>query len=188
GLMLEIGGHTDAQGSVEGNRALSQARAEAVLLALQGRRVQVAGLTAVGYGEDHPLVDNATEAGREANRRIEFTLIDADDVTDEPVAPDAAVPDTAEPGTAEPAPSEAATQDAGAAASGDGVSGPEPADQPAPDAAHEPGLDAANDHRDAATPDVSAPDFSAPDFSTDDSPSVAPETKTRRARKRPAQP
>ncbi len=73
-LQLEIGGHTDAQGSTEGNRALSQARAEAVLLALQGRRAPVDGITAVGYGEGRPMGDNGTEAGREANRRIEFTL------------------------------------------------------------------------------------------------------------------
>jgi len=71
-LRLEIAGHTDAQGSNEGNRALSQARAEAVLMALQGRRAPVAGLTAVGYGEDRPLADNDSDAGREANRRIEF--------------------------------------------------------------------------------------------------------------------
>jgi len=72
-LRLEIAGHTDAQGSSEGNRALSQARAEAVLMALQGRRAPVAGLTAVGYGEERPLADNDSDAGREANRRIEFT-------------------------------------------------------------------------------------------------------------------
>ncbi|NUB44279.1 OmpA family protein [Fertoebacter nigrum] len=71
-----VGGHTDSQGSEDGNRALSQARAEAVVLALQGRRVSVAGLTALGFGEARPVADNATEEGREANRRIEFTPVD----------------------------------------------------------------------------------------------------------------
>ena len=73
-MQMEIGGHTDAQGSEGGNQALSQARAEAVLLALQGRRVDVSGMTATGYGEARPIADNDTDAGREANRRIEFVL------------------------------------------------------------------------------------------------------------------
>ena len=77
GLKLEIAGFTDSQGSTEGNRALSQARAEAVLLALQGRGVDVTGMDAIGYGEDDPIADNGTEAGREANRRIQFTLREA---------------------------------------------------------------------------------------------------------------
>lgn len=75
GVRMEIAGHTDSQGSEEGNRALSQARADAVLVALQGRQVDVSGLTAKGYGESVPIADNATEEGREANRRIEFTLV-----------------------------------------------------------------------------------------------------------------
>jgi OOP family OmpA-OmpF porin len=73
-MQMEIGGHTDSQGSESGNQALSQARAEAVLLALQGRRVDISGMTAVGYGEALPIADNETEEGREANRRIEFVL------------------------------------------------------------------------------------------------------------------
>ncbi len=72
---MEIAGHTDSQGGEQSNLALSQARAEAVLLGLQGRRVLVGALTAKGYGETRPIADNATEAGREANRRIEFTLL-----------------------------------------------------------------------------------------------------------------
>jgi OmpA-OmpF porin, OOP family len=72
-MELEIAGHTDAQGSEEGNRALSQARAEAVLVALQGRRVDVSKMRAVGYGETYPIAENQTDLGREANRRIEFT-------------------------------------------------------------------------------------------------------------------
>jgi OOP family OmpA-OmpF porin len=77
GITMEVGGHTDAQGSEGGNMATSQARAEAVVLALQGRQVDVSGLRAKGYGETRPIADNETEAGREANRRIEFTLIKA---------------------------------------------------------------------------------------------------------------
>lgn len=73
-MQMEIVGHTDSQGSEGGNQALSRARAEAVLLALQGRRVDVSGMTATGFGETQPIADNGTEAGREANRRIEFVL------------------------------------------------------------------------------------------------------------------
>ncbi len=76
GLKMEIAGYTDSQGSDEGNRALSQARAEAVMVALQGRGVEVSEIKAVGHGEADPIADNATEAGREANRRIEFVFRD----------------------------------------------------------------------------------------------------------------
>ncbi len=74
-IPMEIAGHTDSQGSESGNLALSQARAEAVLLDLQGRRVLVGMLTARGYGEARPIAENDDEAGREANRRIEFSLV-----------------------------------------------------------------------------------------------------------------
>ena len=73
-VKIEIGGHTDAQGSVPGNLALSQGRAESVLMALLDRQVDVSGMRAVGYGESVPIADNTTETGRETNRRIEFTL------------------------------------------------------------------------------------------------------------------
>ena len=101
-MQMEIGGHTDSQGSEGGNQALSQARAEAVLLALQGRRVDVSGMTAEGYGESQPIADNGTETGREANRRIEFVLKGVPQVAaDTTAAPPAAA-------TAEDAPSPAA--------------------------------------------------------------------------------
>lgn len=74
-LPLEVAGHTDSQGRAETNQALSQSRAEAVIAALGARAVLTAGMQAVGYGADRPVADNATEAGREANRRIEFALI-----------------------------------------------------------------------------------------------------------------
>lgn len=112
-MKMEIAGHTDAQGSTGGNLSLSQARAEAVLLALQGRRVPVAGMVAKGYGEGVPIADNGTEEGREANRRIEFNLqapaagppvgtapdgqqtADATTKGDQPAAPPAAEPPAA---------------------------------------------------------------------------------------------
>lgn len=95
GITMEISGHTDSQGSEGGNLATSQARAEAVLLALQGRQVDVTGLRAKGYGETRPIADNETEAGREANRRIEFTLIPAKTTAAAPAESDAATTTTA---------------------------------------------------------------------------------------------
>ena len=77
GVKLEVAGYTDSQGSDGGNLALSQARAETVVLALLGRQIDVSGMVARGYGEADPLADNGSDAGREANRRIEFRLIGA---------------------------------------------------------------------------------------------------------------
>jgi OOP family OmpA-OmpF porin len=57
------------------NLDLSEARAMAVLEALADRRVPIARISATGYGEAEPIADNDTEAGREANRRIEFRLV-----------------------------------------------------------------------------------------------------------------
>ncbi|MFZ1727683.1 MAG: OmpA family protein [Albidovulum sp.] len=73
---MEIGGHTDSQGREEMNLTLSRDRAHAVVAALMSRRVLTGNLTSEGYGETQPIGDNGTEAGREANRRIEFRLLD----------------------------------------------------------------------------------------------------------------
>lgn len=80
---IEIGGHTDSQGREVMNEQLSQARADAVLNAIMARRVLVSNLSAKGYGEAQPIADNETEAGREANRRIEFKLVRAPEATEE---------------------------------------------------------------------------------------------------------
>lgn len=74
-MQIEIGGHTDSQGREVMNQQLSQSRANAVLDALMARRVRTSGISAKGFGEEVPIADNDTEAGREANRRIEFRLI-----------------------------------------------------------------------------------------------------------------
>jgi len=74
-VQMEVGGHTDSQGREIMNEELSQQRADAVLVALQQRRVRTRNFSAKGYGETVPIADNGTEAGREANRRIEFKLL-----------------------------------------------------------------------------------------------------------------
>jgi OOP family OmpA-OmpF porin len=73
-VSAEIAGHTDSQGSEELNTRISQSRADAVRTSLVTGRIPPERLTAVGYGEAKPIADNGTEEGREANRRIEFTL------------------------------------------------------------------------------------------------------------------
>lgn len=82
-LKIEVAGFTDSQGRDVMNLNLSQDRADAVLDALRARRVPVASFVAVGYGEADPIADNGTEEGREANRRIEFRLIEPEPVAEE---------------------------------------------------------------------------------------------------------
>lgn len=74
-MPLEIAGYTDSQGRESMNLALSQSRAQAVLDALLARRIVTSNMLAKGYGPADPIASNATEEGREANRRIEFRLI-----------------------------------------------------------------------------------------------------------------
>lgn len=100
---MEIAGYTDSQGRPQMNLALSQARAQAVLTALSQRRVMVGNLEARGYGSTHPIADNGSDTGREANRRIEITLLaDAPDAgrTASDPTPDSASPDQATDPTA----------------------------------------------------------------------------------------
>ena len=85
-LPIRVSGYTDSQGREEMNRQLSQDRADAVLTALRARRVLVGTFESIGYGEENPIADNETEEGREANRRIEFSLI-----PDEPDVPEEAL-------------------------------------------------------------------------------------------------
>ncbi len=75
-IRVEIQGHTDNRASAESNLALSQRRAEAVMGYLIEKGVDPAQLTAKGYGEASPIADNATEAGRLENRRVELVRID----------------------------------------------------------------------------------------------------------------
>lgn len=70
----QVLGHTDSQGEAEANRALSQRRADAVRAALGDAGFAKARITAQGQGEDAPVADNATAAGRAKNRRVEIVV------------------------------------------------------------------------------------------------------------------
>lgn len=71
---IEIEGHTDAEGTPERNKSLSERRAKAVYDYLAKAGVGADRLTAVGYGETRPIAPNDTAANRAKNRRIEFTV------------------------------------------------------------------------------------------------------------------
>lgn len=74
---FEVAGHTDDRASDEYNLQLSQSRAASVVAALRQRGVPVDRLASAGYGESRPIADNATEEGRQLNRRVEFVPLEA---------------------------------------------------------------------------------------------------------------
>ena len=71
---IEVAAHADSDGSSAQNLELTQGRAETVVDYLVDAGVKREQLTAMGYGEDNPIADNATEEGKRANRRIEFVV------------------------------------------------------------------------------------------------------------------
>ena len=72
--IIEVQGHTDTTGKAADNKKLSQARAEAVMMYLVKKGVSSTRMTAVGYGQEKPIADNKTKAGRQKNRRVEFVI------------------------------------------------------------------------------------------------------------------
>jgi outer membrane protein OmpA-like peptidoglycan-associated protein len=67
-------GHTDSTGSESYNQELSERRAKAVMNYLIGQGVDASRITALGYGEAHPVADNETASGRSLNRRVDLLL------------------------------------------------------------------------------------------------------------------
>ena len=74
-LLVEIEGHTDNVGRAKVNEQLSQSRANAVRNYLAQSAGDGSRLIAVGYGHRRPLEDNDTAEGRQANRRVHFTVL-----------------------------------------------------------------------------------------------------------------
>lgn len=79
-MVVEIGGHTDSQGSDEYNLKLSQARAESVKNYLITKGIAAERVEAKGYGESKPVAPNTINGkdnpeGRKKNRRTEFKVL-----------------------------------------------------------------------------------------------------------------
>lgn len=74
-LKVHVVGHTDNQGTLDGNLALSRQRAQAVVDALvKAYRVDARRLSAAGLASYAPLATNDDEAGRARNRRVELVV------------------------------------------------------------------------------------------------------------------
>jgi OOP family OmpA-OmpF porin len=71
---LKLAGHTDNTGSMALNLSLSKDRAEAVKSYLVSQGANPSRIEATGYGPNQPIATNKTAAGRQKNRRVEFTL------------------------------------------------------------------------------------------------------------------
>jgi len=74
GLRLQIEGHTDSTGTSAFNQKLSEQRAAAVRDYLVQQGLDANSITAAGLGEDSPIADNGTAAGRQKNRRVEIIV------------------------------------------------------------------------------------------------------------------
>jgi outer membrane protein OmpA-like peptidoglycan-associated protein len=72
---IRVEGHTDNVGKSEANQKLSEDRATAVVNYLVGKGVAPERLQAVGHGDTVPIGDNSNAKGREANRRVEFNIL-----------------------------------------------------------------------------------------------------------------
>jgi outer membrane protein OmpA-like peptidoglycan-associated protein len=72
---LVVEGHTDSMGGDEYNQQLSQRRASAIRKYLtESFKLESAKMKSVGFGETRPIADNGNYQGRQANRRVEFTV------------------------------------------------------------------------------------------------------------------
>jgi OOP family OmpA-OmpF porin len=71
---MEVQAHSDNTGSAGYNKMISQKRAVSVVKYLAEKSIAQSRLTSLGFGEENPIADNNTKAGRAINRRVEFKL------------------------------------------------------------------------------------------------------------------
>lgn len=73
--VVEVAGHTDSTGANSYNQNLSERRAGSVAIYLQAQGVIAQRVITVGMGENRPMASNSSAAGRQANRRVEITMV-----------------------------------------------------------------------------------------------------------------
>ncbi|HEY7672435.1 MAG TPA: OmpA family protein [Gammaproteobacteria bacterium] len=73
--VIEVAGHTDSTGTESYNQELSVRRADTVATYLTTRSVRNDRIIEIGMGEARPVATNDTTEGRQANRRVELTLV-----------------------------------------------------------------------------------------------------------------
>lgn len=71
-ISVRVVGHTDSVGSEAYNQELSERRARSVADFLVAQGVPAEKLSNEGRGESQPVADNASDAGRAQNRRVEL--------------------------------------------------------------------------------------------------------------------
>ena len=72
---LDLAGHTDNQGNADKNMLLSEKRTKAVKAFLVGKGAKAERINTKWFGQTSPIADNATEAGRQKNRRVEMNIL-----------------------------------------------------------------------------------------------------------------
>ncbi|NCF86288.1 MAG: OmpA family protein [Verrucomicrobiaceae bacterium] len=72
--LINVDGHTDSDGGVDYNQALSERRAASVARFIESRGVNGQRLIVRGYGESRPIASNNSSAGKAQNRRVELHI------------------------------------------------------------------------------------------------------------------
>ena len=80
GTDVLVVGHTDSTGDADYNQSLSERRADAARNHLVGSGLASDRITALGMGETEPVDTNDTDAGRQANRRVEIAIFASEEM------------------------------------------------------------------------------------------------------------
>lgn len=73
--VVEVAGHTDSTGTEAYNQSLSERRAASVSQYFTAKGIAAQRLLTVGMGETYPVANNGSADGRQANRRVEITMV-----------------------------------------------------------------------------------------------------------------